>query len=139
MVESELGLTWIESTLSGDATLQGYAPGGVEQTFPLPGITAPYTLVTYQSGTDQVVFGGGRAYAELRYRVIVAGPVSALSAIQNAAARVDTLLTVDAQTAVTGGTLMASFRDMSVSSDEWVDGAKWHLAGGEYRMFAKSS
>jgi hypothetical protein len=137
--ESELGLAWIESTLLGDTTLQGFAPGGVLQTFALPGTTAPYTLVTYHSGNDQVVFGGGRAYAELRFRAVVAGPLSALTAIQNAAARIDTLLTVAAQTNVTGGTLIASFRDMPVSSDEWVDGAKWHVAGGEYRIFAKSS
>lgn len=137
--ESALALTWMESTLSGDATLQGLAPGGVLQTFALPGTTAPYTLVKYVSGNDHVIFGGGRAYSEMRFHAFVTGPFSALSTIQSAAARIDTLLTVATQTAVTGGTIIASFRDQPINQDEYVDGQKWSSIGGEYCIMAKSS
>lgn len=137
--ESALGLTWMESTLSSDVTLQSLAPGGVLQTFALPGTTAPYMLVKYISGNDHVVFGGGRAYSEMRIHAIVTGPLSALSTIQSAAARIDTLLTLTSQTAVTGGIIIASFRDQPINQDEYVDGQKWSTIGGEYCVMAKSS
>lgn len=137
--ETALSLAWIESTLSGDATLQGYAPGGILQTFPLPGTTTPYMLVKFLSGKDFPVFGGGRAYSDMRFRVLVVGPIATQQTIASAAARIETLLTVTAQTAVTGGIIIGSFRDQPASEDEWVDSAKYHLDGAEYCIMAKAS
>ena len=140
--EVELGYAWIESTLSNDATLTGptgYAPGGVVQTFPLPGITAPYIVVRHQSSQDHPVFGGGNSHSELRFRAEVAGPTNTLSALKSAAARINTLLTVTAQTVTTDGTILGSYRDQQLASDEYVDGAKWHVTGGEYKIFAKGN
>lgn len=138
MVESELVLGWIESTLSGDSTLQGLAPGGVSQTFALPGTTPPYTLAKYLNGASIPQFGG-IAYSDMRFRVTVVGPIASQGAIASAADRTKTLLTVTQQTNVIGGTLISSIPDQPISDDEWVDGAKWHVSGNEYRVMAKSS
>lgn len=138
MPESDMVLTWMESTLAGDATLQGLAPGGVFQTFALPGTTAPYTLAKYLNGIDVPQFGG-IAYSDMHFRVTVAGPIASQSAIVSAADRVKTLLTVTQQTAVTGGTVLQSISNQPISEDEYVDGAKWHVSGNEYHVMAKSS
>lgn len=137
--ETALTLTWIESTLSNDSTLTGYAPGGILQTFALPGTTAPYMLVKFLSGTDHQVFGGGRAYSDMRFRVEVVGPFASMSTLTSAAARIETLLKITAPTTVTGGTIIASFRDMPVSGDEYVESQKWHSEGGEYCIMAQAA
>jgi hypothetical protein len=136
--EVELALTWIESTLSGDVTLQGLAPGGVFQTFQLPGITTPYVIVKHIGGATAPKFGG-IAYADMHFQVVAAGPIASIQNVRNAASRITTLLTVTSQTAVTGGTIMASYPDQTVSEDEWVDSAKWNTTGNEYRVMAKAS
>lgn len=137
--ETAITFAWIESTLSGDTTLQGYAPGGILQTFALPGTTAPYMLVKYLSGKDYPVFGGGRAYSDMRFRVLVVGPLGSQQTLASAAARIETLLTVTSKTAVTGGAIIGSFRDQPASEDEWVDSAKWHVDGAEYCIMALAS
>ena len=138
--ELDLGFSWLTSTLSGDATLAGYAPGGVSRTFAEPKTPTPYVIMSYQQGTDQVVFGGGRAYSDLHFQVSVVGPVSDnIQALENAAARVDALLTVAQQTAVTGGTILASFRTQPISTDTLVDGEVWNEVGGVYCLLVKGS
>jgi len=139
MSESELVLAWIESTLTADATLQGLAPGGVFQTFALPGTTTPYTLVKYlpNSSSDVLKFGG-IAYSDMRFQVTVVGPIASQQTIADAAKRANDLLTVTEQTTVTGGTLISSIRSQPISDDEYVDSAKYHLSGGEYHIRAKS-
>lgn len=136
--EVDLALTWIENTLQEDATLLSLAPGGVFQTFQLPGTTAPYKIVKYLNGTDVPKFGG-IAYSDMHFRVIVAGPFDALQNLQAAAKRINDLLTVTQQTALSGGTLMSSIRAQPISDDEWADSAKWRVEGGEYRIMAKAS
>lgn len=138
MTEEELGQTWIESVLSADTTLQGLAPGGVIQTFTLPGTTAPYVLVKYMVGNDVQKFGGV-AYVDMRFRVVAVGPFASLQNVRDAASRINVLLTVTTPTTLAGGTIIASFRDQPIGDDEWVDGAKWNTTGGEYRTMAKSN
>ncbi len=138
--EVAVALGWIESTLSGDATLQSYAPGGVFQTFNLPGTTPPHVIVQYQNdGRDNLVFGGSIAYSDMHFRVVARGPFSTTAAINNAAGRIKTLLTVAAQTSVTGGTITASFPAQPVSEDEWVDSEKWNQTGNVFCVMAKAS
>lgn len=136
--EVSISYAWMYGVLTGDATLQGYTPGGVQYDFPLPGIAAPYSVIKFQDGTDHVVFGGGRAYADMRFRAVVAGPVSAISTLLSASARLDVLLTA-VQVVVTGGTIMASFQEQPLSEDVWVDSEKWRIEGGIYRIMAKAN
>jgi len=139
--EVDVAYTWIEATLAGDTTLASYAPGGVYQSFALPGTATPYCLVEYQPGgsSNHPVFGGANAYSKLMFRVVATGPIAAASAIASAAARIATLLTVASPVTVTGGTISGSFASTSVSKNEWVDGAKWLLDGAEWTIFVKAS
>lgn len=139
--EVALALGWIVPTLSGDTALQGYAPGGVWRAEAPPGTAVPYVVVMFQptSSKDETVFGGGRAYTDLYFHVFAAGPAADGQQIANAAARIDQLLTVPQQTAITGGTLIASYRAAPIESDVILDGSTWSNFGGEYRVMVKSS
>ncbi len=137
--EMTLAFAWMYSTLSGDATLTGYVPGGINRAYAPVATTTPYVVMTYQSGSDGTVFGGGRAYADMLFQVVAVGPVKTISSLTSAAARIDTLLTLATQTAVTGGTILASFRTQPYESDVLVDGEQWTSIGGDYRLFVKGN
>jgi len=137
--EMSIALAWLKSTLAGDGVLSGYAPGGVSRTFAQPGVATPYVVMQYQSGTDYPVFGGARAYSDLYFEIMAVGPAKNTQSIVNAASRINTLLTVTQSTAVTGGTIAASFRTQPMESDPLVDGEQWTSIGGMYRIMAKAS
>jgi hypothetical protein len=139
--EVALILEWLYSTLSGDSTLSGYAPGGVWRAEAPPSTTPPYVIMTYQPGQshDEIVFGGARAYSDLHFEVICAGPAKVTQTVANAAARIDTLISVATQTSITGGTILASFRTQPSESDVIIDGEMWTNIGGMYRVMVKAS
>lgn len=139
--EVALALGWIVPTLSGDSTLSTAAPGGVWRAEAPPGAATPFVVVMkQQSGSrDGLVFGGGRAFSELCFHVFAAGPAANGQGIASAAARIDTLLTVSQPTAITGGTLIASYRTAPIESDVLLDGVVWTNIGGEYHLMCKSS
>lgn len=139
--EVALALTWMISTLSADTPLQGYAPGGVWRAEAPPGTAVPYIIVVFQpsNSKDKVVFGGARAYSDLYFEVFAAGPAADGQTIASAAARIDDVLTVPRQTAITNGTLMASYRTKPIESDVILDGTTWTNMGGLYRIMCKSS
>lgn len=139
--EVALALGWIVPTLSDDTPLQGYAPGGVWRAEAPPGTAVPYIIVVFKQpqSKDKIAFSGVRVYSDLYFDVFAAGPAADGQQIANAAARIDTLLTVPQQTAITGGTLMASYRTSPIQSDIILDGVVFTNFGGEYRVMCKSS
>lgn len=139
--EIDIAYQWIQATLSGDSTLQGYAPGGVWRAEAETNTPAPYVTITYQpgQGRDEVAFGAVRVYSDLYFEVCGAGPASSLPNIVLAADRIDELLTVDQQTAITGGIILASYRAHPASSDPLIDGVRWNSNGGVYRVMIKAS
>lgn len=139
--ELDIAYQWMQSTLAGDTTLQGYAPGGVWRAEAPDGSAPPYVTITYQpqQSKDEVVFGGGRAYSELYFEVYAAGPAANLPGIANAASRIDTLLTIAQQTSITGGTLMKSIRTQPLGTDPLIDGERWNATGGLYCVMLKAS
>lgn len=139
--EIDIAYQWMQATLSGDTTLQGYAPGGVWRAEAEANTPAPYITITYQPGQghDEIAFGAVRVYSDLYFEVCAAGPASSLPNIALAAARIDTLLTVSQQTAITGGTILASYRAHPVSTDPLIDGERWNSNGGVYRVMVKAS
>lgn len=139
--EVALALSWMVSTLSNDTTLQGYAPGGIWRAEAPPSTATPYVIVMFQpnNSKDEPVFGGGRAYSDLYFHIFAAGPAKVTQAIANAAARIDSLLTTAQPIAVTGGTIIASYRNAPIESDVIIDGETWSNFGGEYRVMCKSS
>lgn len=140
MEEVALAFAWLTSTLAGDVTLQGYAPGGVSRTFAQPKTATPYVVMSYQNnGVDHPVFGGANAFSDLPFEVMVAGPANNTQALTNAAARIKQLLTVAQPVAVTGGTIISSHRTQPMESDPLVDGEQWTGIGGIYLIRAKAS
>lgn len=139
--EIDIAYQWIQATLVGDSTLSGYAPGGVWRAEAETNTPAPYVTITYQpgQGRDEIAFGAVRVYSDLYFEVCAAGPAANLPDIVNAAVRIDGLVTVPQQTAITGGTLLASYRVHPVESDPLIDGVRWNSTGGMYRVMVKAS
>ena len=139
--ELDIAYQWIQATLANDTALQGYAPGGVWRAEAETNTPAPYVTITYQPGLgrDEIAFGGVRVYSDLYFEVCGAGPATALQNIVNAAARIDALLPVSQQTAITGGVILASYRVQPASSDPLIDGVRWNSNGGVYRVMVKAS
>jgi hypothetical protein len=136
MSEVALGLAYLTSTLSGDSTLTGYAPGGVHRKVAPPSAVTPFMTIRYlPGGRDAPVFGGGRAYSDLLYEVKVCGPASNTATLVSAAKQIDEIITTANPVSVTGGTIKACFRDQPIQDDEEPDGAQWSCFGGVYRMF----
>lgn len=138
--EVVVGLAWLYETLFNDATLQGYAPGGVWRTEAPPATPAPYVIMLYQENPskDAQAFGG-RVYSNMVWQVLAVGPSSDTTGIANAANRIDTLITVTQVTAIPNGTLIGSFRLKPLLADLLINGEAWTNIGGEYRMFLKAS
>lgn len=135
MSEVAMGLAYLKSALSGDSTLNGYAPGGIRRGMAQPQAASPYITMKHQSGVDAPVFGGGRAYSDILYEIRVWGPASGTQALVNAASRVETLISTATPVAVTGGTIKACFRSQTIQDEEDPDGEQWSCFGGVYRMF----
>ncbi|HEX2615457.1 MAG TPA: hypothetical protein VHL10_08175 [Nitrososphaera sp.] len=136
MSEVALGLAYLKSALANDATLSGYAPGGIRRAMAQPQAPAPYITIKHQdNGMDAPVFGGGRAYSDVYFEVKVWGPASGTAALINAADRIDTLISTAIPVAVSGGTIKACFRSQPLQSDEDPDGEQWSYFGGIYHMF----
>jgi hypothetical protein len=139
--EIDIAYQWIQATLAGDTTLQGYAPGGVWRTEAETNTPAPYVTITYQPGRgrDVIALGGARVYSDLYFEVCATGPAKNLQDIVNAATRIDALLTVAQQTAITGGTLLANYRVEPVETNPLIDGVRWNSNGGVYQGMLKAS
>jgi hypothetical protein len=137
--EVDIAFAWLTSTLAGDVTLAGYAPGGVSRTFAQPKTATPYIVMSYQSGTDYPVFGGVNAYSDLYFEVMAVGPANNTQALTNAAARIKELLTVAQPVSVTGGSIRSCYRSQPLESDPLVDGEQWTSIGGTYRLMVTAS
>lgn len=91
-----------------------------------------------QQSKDVLVFRG-RAYTELYFDVFAAGPGAADATIANAAARIDSLLFIEQPTAVTGGTIISSYRTSPVEADMLITGEVWTNIGNEQCVRCKST
>lgn len=141
--EVALGMAWMMSVLRANSPFVAAIPGGLwrakvpaEATPPLA--PPPYGVLIHQAGTDNMAFGG-RAYANMLIQAKVVGPSTQSTALEAAAALMDTLLTLTGQVAVTGGTIMSCYRSQPLQLDEDVAGEEWMNIGGLYRLMAKSA
>lgn len=139
-----LGLAYLETTLGGDSTLAGYAPGGVYRSLAQPTSLTPYIIFAFQSGTDSVTMNGFRVLTRALFQVKAAGPANNTAGLANAAARIDALLgsppgfppggipiTIGG---VNQGWLYSIYRESPLAQDELVTGELWSNFGGMYRM-----
>jgi len=146
MTEMTMVLDWMYSTLAGDTTLQGYAPGGVWRSEVPVGVDndptpTPFVMITYQprQSRDEIVFGGARAYSELYFEVVIVGHVDDWQTLSNGATRIDQLLTIGRQTPITGGTISAGYRVQPIEEDPLIAGEIQTNTGGLYKFMAKAA
>lgn len=132
--EIGLSLQWLVSTLGGDSTLAGYAPGGVKRSMAPVGTATPFVIVGYQAGTDVTTMNAVRIMDNLLFQVRASGPASVTASIVNAAARIDALIDGQRSQAITGGIVLCCYRDSPLQYDELVGGEQWSNFGGLYRI-----
>jgi hypothetical protein len=133
--EVALGLLWLQSVLSSDATLSGLAPGGVYRAMAPPNTSPIYVIVAYQAGTDALTLNAYRMLSNLIYQVKAVGPVSSTAAIVAASKQIDVLLGGPTSGSVSGGYISACYRDGSLQIDELrASGEQWSNFGGLYRL-----
>jgi hypothetical protein len=126
------GLEFLKTKLV-DATLQGFAPGGVWPDMAPPGTTTPFVIIANQSGTDTLTATAFRILARPVYQVKAVGPTTVQTAIRNAANRIDFLL-ARTNGATANSTIEACWRDGAFILSELVAGALWVNIGGFYRL-----
>lgn len=125
---------WLNATLSDDSTLLGYAPGGVFADLAPDGTATPYVIFTLQSpGADSLTMNVVRLLTNPLYQVVVVAESSKMTAIVNAASRLDDLLKRTAGTA-TGGDISSCYREQPVEKTQLINTVKWKSVGGLYRL-----
>jgi hypothetical protein len=140
--EVVIALEYLYSTLSADATLQGYAPGGVHRGLAPPETTTPYVIFAYQSGTDVNTMNAYRIMTDPLFQAKAVGPASITAQIASAAERIDELLKPN-QGGVTAtladGLVLSCFRESPLQTDEIVSGQQWSNIGGLYRLLVQKT
>ena len=134
-VAVSVGLGWLYSTLSGDSTLLGYAPGGVWRYIAPTGTATPYIILQPQSPNDKITMNAIRIFSDDAFQVKAVAPETQFQAMINASNRIDTLINNKPVTTITGGTLLACFRERELEYNEIVNGALWQHMGGLYRLY----
>lgn len=133
--EIALSFEWLYSTLSGDSTLAGYAPGGVFRSLAPPTTATPFVIMSYQSGLDSLTMNAVRMMSELLFLAKAVGPATSMAGIVNAASQIDVLLKRTSGTTVDGlGAILACYREQPLEVDEIVNGELWTNIGGLYRL-----
>lgn len=128
------GLTFLFSTLHGDATFLGLVTG-VYQGIAPQGTTPPYCVMGVQSpGLDTLTANAQRVLSKPLFSVKIVGPVSMMEALSAAYARADTLLALVRNDPATG--VLACYREspLYLPEPELVNGKQWVNLGGFYRM-----
>ena len=139
--EAMLGIQWLQSVLVGDATLAGYAPGGVWRGYVPPGTSWPYVVYNFKAGSDVLTANAVRVMDKLLYQVIVSGPASMDSTLAAAATEIDKLLRRPAfATTPDGlGAILAAYRETPIQKDALVNGEVWTDIGGLYRVLVEQT
>lgn len=138
-----LGFSFLYSTLNGDLSLSGYAPGGIYRSLAPPNTTTPFVVYSFQSGSDSVTMNGFRMVVECSFLVKAVGPAKSMAAIANASARIDVLLGGPPGTPVsgnpTGGKVLSCYRQAPFHLDELINADLWSNSGGSYRLIIEQS
>lgn len=138
--EVVIGYQYIYATLSPDSLLTGYAPGGVHRSLAPPETQPPFVVMSYQSGQDVLTMNAFRTMVSAIFQVKCVGPASMITALANAAARIDALLgSPPTSGTATGGLVAASYRESPIALDEIVAGEVWSNWGGMYRMLIEQT
>lgn len=133
--EAVAGLEFLYATLSADATLASYAPGGVWRGLAPDATPTPFVVIAFQSAMDTTTMNEFRILSRILYQVKAVGPASQTAQIASAAARIDDLIGKPAVSGtVSGGYIGASYRQSPLFLDQDVNGEVWSDIGGLYRL-----
>jgi hypothetical protein len=133
-VAASVGLAWLYTTLGSDSTLSGYAPGGVWRYTAPPGTATPFLIINPQSMSDKLTMNAYRIYSSDVFLVKAVAPETQYQQMINATSRVDALINTQRNLSITGGTLLACFRESEFAYSELVNGDIWQNIGGLYRL-----
>lgn len=140
--EVQIALSWLYTTLTGDATLTALLSGGAHgiwRAYAPPGTLPPYVIFGQQSGgNDTLTMNAVRLLTNPLYQVKCVGPASNMQPILDAASEIDNLLKRTAGSA-TGGIVSVCYRESPLETDEIVDGELWSNVGGLYRLQLQQS
>lgn len=143
--EVQIALSFLYSTLAGDATLASLTPGGIWRGKAPPlddngnTLPTPYVVLGMQSGgNDTLTANAVRVMSKPLYQVHATGQADATQAVANAASEIDTLLKRTSG-AVTGGLTLVCYRESPLEIDEDVNGEMWISIGGLYRLLLQQT
>lgn len=129
--------TWLYSTLSSDATLDGIVTT-VEQGIAPAGTKVPYVVFAYLGGADLMVVDGIRVWHNGVWIVKAVTSGSDWTAIGQAADRIDELLHRQSGNPA-GGVVLSAVREGEHRSDYFQDGVRNLELGGRYRVLAQQT
>lgn len=137
--EVDAGLAFIYATLNGDATLAGYATGGVHRGSAPVGTVGVFVSIKYQAGRDTLTMNAVRVLSHPLFSVLAAGPEANTQTIVNAASRIDALIGRTSGT-TTGAKIDSCYREEPLQFDqELPTGEKRIFFGGLYRTIIEQA
>ena len=124
MNEVSRGLSWLMTTLTGDATLTASLPGGVWRDMAPAGSATPFCVVSLQSATDVIGAGGYRQMVNCLFQINLAAPASQYPTLVTASDRLDVLLgRASGQTS--DAYILSCTREQTIELPRLEDGVLW--------------
>ncbi len=136
--EIALAAGWIATTAQSDSALTSAATGGVWQDKADIGVTAPYLLYAFHSGTDTATANAHRLFSRMLWQIKAVGPVSQYSTLVTIANRIEHLFGGDGlgvrSVGLSSGGVLESWRNQPLSYPDEVNGVAWVHLGGLYMI-----
>lgn len=128
---------WLTTKFTGDTTLMGMLPGGVNADVAPPRADHPLLVHQFQGGAD--VRGGGpfRIMFSGLWVVKIVGATRDYLSLKPAADRVDVLLNAAAGETDDGGLIFSCTREQPFRLPESENGNDFRSLGGLYRILAQ--
>lgn len=136
--EAFIAIDFLNTTLSGDASLSSLAPGGVWRGVAPPNTPTPFVVFSNQSAVDVITANGLRLMTDQLFQVKAVGPIDQTEQISQAASAIDDLLKKTSGTAI-GGYVLDCHRESILQLDEMIAGDLWTNIGGLYRLQAQQT
>lgn len=136
--EVAMAYSFLYGQLSGDTIIKTNAPGGVFRGIAPSGATAPFVIMSFQSGFDVLTANVERLMSQPLMQVKAVGPGSSMTKLSLAAAEIDDVLKRQSGT-VTNGLILSCYRESPLQYDEVVNGEMWTHLGGLYRLLIQQT
>jgi hypothetical protein len=135
--ETALAYQWAATTMQADSALVAAAVGGVYREFAPIDTVPPYALVAQQVGGDVNTVNAIRIKTDILLRIQAIGPSGSggnYGALVTIADRIDALFKNVRNVGVSGGLVLACYREQPLAYGEEVNGQPWSYLGGLYHI-----